>query len=310
MTDAIIDIESLTKTYRGSGRSLVHAVRGVTMRVARGTVTALVGPNGAGKTSTIHVLLGLLRADGGRVRVFGLSPGPDALRRIGYQPEIFTTYPFYTAREAMRFYGRLSGLAREDADRRAEGLFDRLGLTAAASRRVATFSKGMTQRLGLAQALLHEPELLVLDEPTSGLDPEGRRLVIDIIQEERAKGRTILLSSHILPDVERTCDAVVMIQQGQVAFADTVARMADETEWAIEVRGWHAGAAAHLNGCAFDLVSADGDAAVLACAPADKKALLRALVDGPFDIGVVQPRRRDSLEARYLQHAGAGSTKP
>lgn len=308
MTDAIIDIASLAKTYRGGGRKVVHAVRDVTLRVERRSITGLVGPNGAGKTSTIHLMLGLLKADSGRIRVFGLPPGPDALRRIGYQPEIFTTYPFYSARETMRFYGRLSGLTSEDVDRRAAVLFERVGLSDVANRRVATFSKGMTQRLGLAQALLHDPELLILDEPTSGLDPEGRRLVIDIIQEERAKGRTILLSSHILPDVERTCDAVVMIRQGQVAFAEAVAASADAGEWAIEVRGWHAGAAADLAGCTFSVVTEREDSAVIQCDASGKKALLRTLLDGPFDIRTVQPHRRDSLEARYLEHTGNGRT--
>ena len=169
-------------------RTPVYAVKNLALSVPRGAVVAFVGPNGAGKTTTIHTVLGFLTPNAGQVRLFGQPPGPAALRRVGYQSEIFHTYPFYKAREALRYYGRLSGMSRRAIDAAVPPLLARMGLEGAANRAVATFSKGMTQRLGLAQAMLHDPELLILDEPTSGLDPEGRRLVLDIIRRKKRRG--------------------------------------------------------------------------------------------------------------------------
>jgi ABC-2 type transport system ATP-binding protein len=161
----------------------------------------------------------------------------------------------------------------------------------------------MTQRLGLAQALLHDPELLILDEPTSGLDPEGRRLVLDIVREEKARGRTVFLSSHILSDVERTCDEVVMVHRGQVAFANQIAAFqAADGDWEIEVSGWSGAAQALLSGVSFTVArEADGDA-LLVCTAAGKKALLHWLTTTPMEIGTVQRRRSASLEETYLKH--------
>ena len=306
MNDAVIDIRALNKTYRTGFRNTpVHAVKNLALSVARGSVVAFVGPNGAGKTTTIHTVLGFLRPDSGDVHVFGSAPGPGALRRIGYQPEIFNTYPFYSARGTLRFYGGLSGMSRQEVDRATPPLLERLGLAEVAGRAVAGFSKGMTQRLGLAQALLHDPELLILDEPTSGLDPEGRRLVMDIIREEKRKGKTIFLSSHILADVERTCDEVVMFMKGEVAFSERIAgSAAPATAWEIEVTGWTDAARASLAPHAFEVESAEGMRAVLLCATAAKKALLHAITTTPLDIVSVRPRREGSLEEKYLSHVG------
>src|SRR5262249_50348023 len=160
--------------------------------------------------------------------------------------------PFYKANEALHYYGRLSGVAPGDLQRAIPPLLDRMGLADAANRKVVTFSKGMTQRLGLAQALVHDPELLILDEPTSGLDPEGRRLVLDIIREEKARGRTIFLSSHILSDVERTCDEVLMIRQGEIVFAEHLSAFAGQSQqWEIEVLSWDAAVKDQLMGLNF-----------------------------------------------------------
>src|SRR5207244_9808372 len=143
-------------------------------------------------------------------------------------------------------------------------LLIRLGLKEAMHRRVGTFSKGMTQRLGLAQALLHQPELLILDEPTSGLDPEGRKLVADIITEERAKGRTIFLSSHILSDVERVCDRVFMIRKGEIVYSQAIAKTtADSDTWEVEVQGWSADAPRMLSDCEYEILSVTGGIAVV-----------------------------------------------
>ena len=296
MADPVIAVESLSKQYRaGLRRRPVHAVKQLSLTVPRSSIVAFVGPNGAGKTTTIHTLLGFLKPDAGQVRVFGQPPGPAMARRIGYQPEIFNTYTFYSATEALRFYGQLSGMRRKEVDAASPALLERLGLRDAASRPVSSFSKGMTQRLGLAQALLHDPELLILDEPTSGLDPEGRRLVLDIIRDQKSLGKTVFLSSHILPDVERTCDEVVMVRGGEVVLTNRLSAFAESEHWEIEVRGWTAAHGARLDGHAFDVSSEADDAAVLVCDEAAKQALLRALIELPLEIGAVQRTRAASL---------------
>jgi ABC-2 type transport system ATP-binding protein len=304
LPDPVIEIDGLTKIYRsGLRRRRVYAVKNLALTVPRGSIVAFVGPNGAGKTTTIHTLLGLLKPDAGRVRLFGEAPGYEVRRKIGYQSEIFHTYPFYKPREVLRFYGRLSGMSKADVDAAAPALIDRVGLGEARQRPVGTFSKGMTQRLGLAQALLHDPELLILDEPTSGLDPEGRRLVLDIIRDEKARGRTVFLSSHILADVERTCDRVVMVRRGEVAFADDMdAFGAGGDEWEIEVLGWTPAVRGALAAHTFDIAREDEASAVLVCAAGAKKALIGAIAATPADIGTVMPRRGTSLEDKYLAH--------
>src|SRR5687767_8598012 len=267
MADAVISVDGLVKNYRaGMRRTIVHAVRGLSLTVPRGSIVAFVGPNGAGKTTTIHTLLGFLKPTAGQVRVFGEAPGPAVARRIGYQPEIFYTYAFYSAREALRYYGQLAGMSSASLDTAIPPLLDRMGLTDAGKRPISSYSKGMTQRLGLAQALIHDPELLILDEPTSGLDPEGRRLVLDIIQQEKARGRTVFLSSHILSDVERTCDEVVMVNQGQVAFAHQIAAFGSGSQdWEIEVLGWNAANRDLLKDLAFTVATEAEGSAVLVC---------------------------------------------
>ena len=237
--------------------------------------------------------------------MFGEPPGPGVARRVGYQPEIFYTYPFYSAREALRFYGQLAGMSSSELEKAIPPLLDRMGLSAAGKRPISSYSKGMTQRLGLAQALIHDPELLILDEPTSGLDPEGRRLVLDIVGEEKARGRTVFLSSHILSDVERTCDEVVMVRDGLVVLADRIASFgAVSQSWDIEVFGWttaHATVLAH--GAATVIQQSDG-VAILRCDAAGKQALLRAIAAANLDIGTVQPMRAATLEETYMKHAG------
>ena len=306
MPEAVISVDGLVKNYRaGMRRSIVHAVRGISLTVPRGSIVAFVGPNGAGKTTTIHTVLGFIKPTSGQVRVFGEPPGPGVARRVGYQPEIFYTYPFYSAREALRFYGQLAGMSSSELEKAIPPLLDRMGLSAAGKRPISSYSKGMTQRLGLAQALIHDPELLILDEPTSGLDPEGRRLVLDIVGEEKARGRTVFLSSHILSDVERTCDEVVMVRDGLVVLADRIASFgAVSQSWDIEVFGWttaHATVLAH--GAATVIQQSDG-VAILRCDAAGKQALLRAIVAANLDIGTIQPMRAATLEETYMKHAG------
>jgi ABC-2 type transport system ATP-binding protein len=308
VAEAVIEIDGLTKSYRtGWRRRPVFAVKKLSLKVTAGSIVAFVGPNGAGKTTTISTLLGFLKPDAGSVRLFGKASDTSLLRRIGYQPEIFHTYPFYKANEVLKYYGRLSGMAPSDLDQAIPPLLNRMGLADAANRKAVTFSKGMNQRLGLAQALLHDPELLILDEPTSGLDPEGRRLVLDIIREEKARGRTIFLSSHILSDVERTCDEVFMIRQGEIVFAEHLSAFVGQTQqWEIEVSAWDAAVKDQLAGLSFTVFLELGDKATLLCSTEAKRDLLHKLTELPVDVGTVQRHRGATLEDTYMKFVGRG----
>jgi ABC-2 type transport system ATP-binding protein len=303
----IIEIDGLAKTFRSRlRRREVHAVRDVSLRVDRGRVFAFVGPNGAGKTTTIYALLGLLRPDRGTVRLFGQPAGSlAARRRTGFQSEIFYTYGFKTATSALRFYGRLAEMNDSALAAAVPRQLERLGLAGAADRKVGGFSKGMVQRLGIAQALLHGPDLLILDEPTTGLDPEGRKLVADIILEEKARGTTVFLSSHILSDVERTCDHVIILNRGNVALSDSMdnlRRSADE--WEIEVTEWTPHARDAVAG--FDVRDEPRAGAVVRCRSADKMEVLRRLVNADATIGAV--KNVGSLEDLYMRYAGGSSS--
>ncbi|MFL6518653.1 MAG: ABC transporter ATP-binding protein [Chthoniobacterales bacterium] len=302
---AVIEVEGFTKAFRNRlRRRVVRAVTDLNLSVERGNVVAFVGPNGAGKTTTIYALLGLLNPDRGQIRLFGLPPKNEtARRRIGFQSEIFHTYGFKTAERALRFYGQLAEMPAEKIALAVPRQLDRLGLSAARSRKVRGFSKGMVQRLGLAQALMHEPELLILDEPTTGLDPEGRKLVAEIILEEKMRGTTVFLSSHILSDVERTCDHVVILREGSVAFSQSMASLrGGSDEWEIEVLNATPKAREAVAGAS---VREQGPDVLIRCSSADKTELLRRLLEADAEIGTV--RRSRSLEDLYMQYAGGSS---
>jgi ABC-2 type transport system ATP-binding protein len=193
------------------------AVRELTLSVQKGEVFGFLGPNGAGKTTSMKMLLGLVRPSGGGGRVLGAPLGEARGRaRVGYLPEHFAFHEALLGRELLRFHGRLLGLKGPGLDAQVEDRLARVGLGDAAGRRLREYSKGMKQRLGLAQALLGEPELVFLDEPTSGLDPLGRRLVRDVIRELKARGTAVFLNSHLLSEVEVTCDRVAFVKAGRV----------------------------------------------------------------------------------------------
>lgn len=217
MTAALV-ADGLAKTFRKpfSG-ARVEAVRGVSFRVNEGEVFGFVGPNGAGKTTSIKMLVGLIFPTAGKASIFGVpAPSPEAMRRVGFLPENPYIYPYLTPREFVSMCGRLSGLSGKDLDAKVARVIDRVGMTEAIDRRVGALSKGMTQRVGLASALVHDPDLLLLDEPMSGLDPIGRRDVRDLILEERARKKTVFFSTHILSDVETLCDRVCILRKGKV----------------------------------------------------------------------------------------------
>lgn len=193
------------------------AVRNLSLTVNRGEIFGFLGPNGAGKSTSIKMLLGLVRPSGGDASVLGSPCGNvEIRRRIGFLPENFRFSDWMTPAELLNFHGRLCGLSGSVLRRRIPELIDLVGLTPHRDKRLEAFSKGMQQRIGLAQALVHEPDLIFLDEPTSGLDPMGRRLVRDIIRAQRDRGATVFLNSHLLSEIEITCDRVCFIREGEV----------------------------------------------------------------------------------------------
>ncbi len=215
----IIAIEHLRVEYptRERGQQTKPAVKDLTLSVRPGEVFGFLGPNGAGKTTTMNVLLGFTNATGGNAYLFGTSVRePISRQRIGYLPELTYYYKFLTAEELLRFYARLFHIPRTEADRRIDQVLKLVELDHARRRPIKTYSKGMQQRVGLAQALINNPELLMLDEPTSGLDPIGRMKVREIIQRLHNEGKTVFFSSHELGEVETVCDRVAILHQGEL----------------------------------------------------------------------------------------------
>jgi ABC-2 type transport system ATP-binding protein len=200
------------------------ALVGLDLEVHAGEVFGFLGPNGAGKTTTMNVLLGFVPPTSGTASLFGIDVRePIARQRIGYLPEMTYYYKFLTAEELLRFYAKIFGLARAEADRRIAKLLKLVELETVATRPIKSYSKGMQQRIGLAQSLINDPDLLILDEPTSGLDPLGRMTVREIIQRLKSEGKTVFFSSHELGEVETVCDRVAIIHQGELKAVGTVA---------------------------------------------------------------------------------------
>jgi ABC-2 type transport system ATP-binding protein len=276
------------------------AVDGVSFTVGRGEVVGLLGPNGAGKTTVIKMLLGLARPDAGEVLLLG-SPGTDpaARAKVGYLPELFRYQPWLTADEVLALHVRLADVRVSPAERR-----ERLGLVGLADRagdRVGGFSKGMQQRLGLAVALVAGPELVVLDEPTSALDPLGRVDVRDIVLALKADGVAVLLNSHLIGEVERVCDRVVILDQGHVAASGTLAELLGQRELRLRLGGVTAAAEARL--AREGGLSREGDWFTVALSGEDDTTavpdLIRDLVGLGVQVHVVEPGRI-SLEERLL----------
>ena len=226
--DAILRTESLCVEYRGRGLKpeTKPALRELNLSVQAGEVFGFLGPNGAGKTTTINVLLGFIPATRGTAYLFGIDVRePIARQRIGYLPEMTYYYKFLTAEELLRFYSKIFGLPRLEAERRIDNVIKLVELESSRKRLIKTYSKGMQQRVGLAQALINNPDLLMLDEPTSGLDPLGRMKVREIIQRLKSEGKTVFFSSHELGEVETVCDRVAIIHHGELKAIGSVSQI-------------------------------------------------------------------------------------
>lgn len=229
--ETTLSIESLRVEYRSRdlGEATKVAVKNLTLRVDRGEVFGFLGPNGAGKTSTMNVLLGFVPPTSGTAWIFGVDVRePIARQRIGYLPEQTYYYKFLSAEELLRFYAGIFQIPNLEAERRIDAVLKLVELEHARKRQIKTYSKGMQQRVGLAQALINNPELLILDEPTSGLDPVGRMQVRQIIQRLKGEGKTVFFSSHELGEVETVCDRVAILHQGELRTEGRVSDLIKE----------------------------------------------------------------------------------
>src|SRR5512145_2071299 len=255
----ILRTEALTKTFEvGVRRRRVHAVDGLTLSVNEGEIFGFVGPNGAGKTTTIKMLMGLIFPTSGKAWIFDAPiPSQASKARIGYLPEHPAWYEFLTGQEALLFFAKLADVPASERHRRCGELLELVGLGDAADRQIRKYSKGMQQRLGIAQALVADPSFVVLDEPMSGLDPVGRKEVRDLILELKRRGKTVFFSTHILPDVETLCDRVGVIIDGQLRDVGKLEALLAAGVRSVEATFSGAGAAGPFDGAR--LVSREGE---------------------------------------------------
>jgi len=296
MTPTVVETRHLSRRF---GDKL--AVADLSVTVKRGEVFGFLGPNGAGKTTSLKMLLALIAPTSGSGTLLGKPLGDRATRaKVGFLPEHFRFQDWLTGRELLRFHGRLYGLSGHALDAKADALLGRVDLQDAADRPIKGYSKGMTQRVGLAQALLNDPDLVFLDEPTSGMDPLGRLLVRDIIHELKAHGTSVFLNSHLLGEVEATCDRVVFVKQGRVVHELDMAAAPSGFEVELRVEG---SPDAVLSAHGALLVHANGMARLRVESEAALPALASALVATGARLYAMTPHRR-SLEATFLEVMG------
>ena len=296
----VIDTQNLRKVYGDK-----VAVRGLTLQVREGEAFGFLGPNGAGKTTSLKMLLGLVTPTSGRALLFGTPAQQFRLReKIGFLPEHFRFHEWLTGSEFLRLHGRLYGMPVKTLAARIEELLDLVGLSPFSDKQLRTYSKGMLQRIGLAQALLNKPRLVFLDEPTSGLDPAGRRLVRDIIQKLRKNGTTVFLNSHLLSEVEITCDRVAFIKQGEVVRVDNLRALADgHTAVLIRASGLTEPVASGLKQWSQEIVLTEQGVSLKVSDESMLPPIIRYLVEQNVQVYSVQPERI-SLEDIFLRVIG------
>jgi ABC-2 type transport system ATP-binding protein len=233
----VVCIDEVVKDFRpGFGLRRKRVLHGVSFNVKRGEIFGFVGPNGSGKTTTIKVLMGLIKATSGSATILGRGvEETDFRRHVGFLPENPYFYTFLTAREILHFYAKLSGMSSADRSERVEMLLGWVGLEHAADERLRTYSKGMLQRVGIAQALVHDPSVIFLDEPMSGLDPLGRKEIRDIILRLKDEGKTVMMNTHILSDVEMICDRVAIIVMGKIRYQGRIKDFLSEEDMKSDV---------------------------------------------------------------------------
>ena len=304
-----IDVQDLSKTYRDGlfGRRPIAALAGVSLEVGCGEIFGLLGPNGAGKTTLIKVLLGIVRASRGRASLLNRGAGSRAARKqVGYLPENHRIPRHHTGNSALAFFGSLSGLSRREIRRRREPLLAAVGLADWGRTSVKKYSKGMLQRLGLAQALLHDPQLLMLDEPTDGVDPVGRSEMRTLLVALKAQGKTIFINSHLLQELELVCDRVAILDLGHLVYQG---RLEDLTVRAQpEVRFVVAGAETNVRAAVGELAAAEMRPLVGGTFELLLKTVDQPAIDGLVDrlrsraVSVISMSpRRQTLEEAFLE---------
>ncbi len=307
MTSAPISISKLQKSYRGKRGKKVEALRDLSLTVVPGEVFGFLGPNGAGKSTTIKILMGLIRPSAGEVHIFGIpSDDPAARRSVGFLPENPAFYDFLTAREYLRFAGKSFAMSPAAIRTESERVLELLDLTAAAGRPIRGYSKGMVQRLGIAQTLLHNPDLYILDEPMSGLDPIGRSLVKEIILDLKRAGKTVFFSTHVTADAERVCDRIGVIIDGVFQEERVVGELLRDgiDGYFCRVRGLAAETLQSFGGVTC------GDGICELFVPRDGYDVFAAELlkrGGSFDL--IEPRRRDIEEYFLALVRATGQTR-
>lgn len=291
-----IEITGLQKTFRGKKGVRVEALKGISFSVEPGEVFGFLGPNGAGKSTTIKCLMGLIRPTGGTATIMGDAAGTvESRRHVGYLPENPSFYDYLSAEEYLAFVGRSFKMPAAELYQRSEEVLKRLELWEARKRLIRSYSKGMVQRVGLAQALLHDPDIYILDEPMSGLDPLGRALVKQIMLELKQAGKTVFFSTHIIDDVEKVCDRVAIVLKGELHYLDRVDRIMDEGITGYQVRVRRQGG---------EVADSDVERDELA-------TFLEECREKGEDVLLVEPRRRhleDFFLAMVEKHAGRDAT--
>lgn len=300
MTNIPIELENVSKSF-----GPVEAVRDVSLTIGKGDMFGLIGHNGAGKSTLFKLMLGLLPASAGRVRVGGVDTGSaqfrQVRRRIGYLPETFVSYDNLSGMEVLRLFADLKGVPRSACD----DVLGRVGLGAAGARRLHTYSKGMRQRLGFAQVLLGDPDLIFLDEPTNGLDPEGIADFYLVLRAARERGATIVITSHILAEIQDRVDRLLILDAGKVAALGTLEQLRAQhvlpSTIEVRLRPGHAvpaaGALAHLAGVTLKV---DADHVSISCPAAQKAPVLALLAPAMLDVTIREP----SLEDLFLGYGG------
>ena len=311
MPESILSITNLVKDYKtGFTGKKTRVLRDVSFDVRKGEVFGFVGPNGAGKTTTFKSILGFVSPTEGKIELLGKEhTNSEAKRRIGYLPENPYFYDYLTGEELLRYMGELQGLPRKVLNERTDELLRKVRMEHAKKLQMRKYSKGMLQRIGIAQALINDPEFLILDEPMSGLDPIGRREIKDLILDEKRKGKTILLSSHMLSDVEALCDRVGIIMGGKVIKIGNIGDLLKEihTDYEMHIEG----SGEDVKQCVKDLrVEMDQRAGyiVLKFDEDMKRKVLEAVTRTPAEIVSIHPLRK-SLEGLFVEEAKKGNTR-
>jgi len=310
VTEPAIRIQGLRKTFRtGLRRRRAEALQGLDLEVAPGEILGFLGPNGAGKTTTIKILVGLLKADTGQASVFGEPvTRVGARRRLAYQPELPDFYDFLTAAELLGHLGRIAGIPSNALQTRIPDVLERVGLADTGRKRIGKFSRGMRQRVGIAQTMLTDPDLYILDEPMGGLDPLGRSWMKDLILELGRAGKTVFFSSHVLAEAEAVCDRVAFLHRGRLVAQGTMSEVLSNREesWEIRVEGALNDPTGEIAALTDSVETAGDETRLLAPASQGPEPLLEVLLAHNHSIrGVSQ--RHASLEDVFIETLKAES---